>query len=217
MKNVVPIFLAIGVVILGVALYFIKAGDNTQITNLNASLADCSNRLDIVNAKVTVRDTQLYTLSNNLVTASAAVSDISNQLTQAQGALDEQKGQVTKLNSQLTDANAQNDALNHSLMDATNQYNTLSTLQQATKSDLETTNAVLVQLQGDYGVLGQRLKEDVAQRLVLERRWRNPQMLSEQVDFMKNSPEEVITPERIYAGLNVLVSSNGSVRVLAPE
>jgi septal ring factor EnvC (AmiA/AmiB activator) len=217
MKNVVPIFLVIIVVILGVALYFIKTGDNTQIANLSSSLSDCSNRLDIVNAKVTVRDTQIYSLSNDLATASVAVGDISNQLVQAQATLDDQKSQVGKLNAQLTEANAQNEALNRSLLDATNQYNTLSTLQQATKASLETTNAALVQLQSDYGVLGQRLQEDVAQRLVLERRWRNPQMLSDQVDFMKNSPEETITPERIYAGLNVLVSSNGSVKVLSPE
>jgi chromosome segregation ATPase len=146
-----------------------------------------------------------------------AVGDISNQLVQAQATLDDQKSQVGKLNAQLTEANAQNEALNHGLMDMTNQLLTVNQLQQATKASLETTNAALVQLQSDYGVLGQRLQEDVAQRLVLERRWRNPQMLSDQVDFMKNSPEETITPERIYAGLNILVSSNGSVKVLSPE
>jgi hypothetical protein len=41
--------------------------------------------------------------------------------------------------------------------------------------------------------------------------------LSEQLDNLKYSPEDVITTEKIYAGLNVLVSSNGSVRVLSPE
>jgi predicted nucleic acid-binding Zn-ribbon protein len=181
------------------------------------NLSDCSNRLDIVNAKVTVRDTQIYSLSNDLATASAAVGDISNQLVQAQATVEDQKTQVGKLTSQLTEVNAQNEALNRSLVEATNQYNTLNQLQQTTKASLEQTNSALVQLQKDYGVLGQRLQEDVAQRLVLERRWRNPQMLSDQVDYMKNSPEETITPERIYAGLNVLVSSNGSVKVLSPD
>ena len=68
-------------VILAVALFMIKSNDSTQITGLNASLDDCSNRLDIVNARVTERDAQLVTLSNNLATASAAITDASNQLT----------------------------------------------------------------------------------------------------------------------------------------
>jgi hypothetical protein len=34
---------------------------------------------------------------------------------------------------------------------------------------------------------------------------------------LKYSPEEIATVERIYAGLNVVVSSSGTVRVLAPE
>jgi chromosome segregation ATPase len=217
MKNVIAIFLGLIAVILGVALFMIKSGDNTQIANLNTSLSDCSNRLDIVNAQVIVRDTQLYTLSNNLATASAAVTDVSNQLTVAETTIADQKQQVGKLNSQLTDLGAQNDALNRSLIDSTNQLIAANQVQQATKASLEQTNAALVQLQSDYSVVGQRLREDVAARLVLERRWRNPQALQEQVDYLKYSPEEIITPERIYAGLNVLVSSNGSVRVLSPD
>jgi predicted nucleic acid-binding Zn-ribbon protein len=217
MKNVVPIFLGILLVILVVALFVIKSNDNTQITGLNASLDDCSNRLDIVNARVTERDAQLVMLSNNLVTASAAVMDVSNQLAGAQSTIEEQKQQVNKLNGQLADANTQNDTLNRSLTDATNQITALSQLQTATKASLEQTNAALVQMQGDYSVLGQRLQEDVAARLVLERRWRSPQALLEQQDYLKYSPEEIVTPERIYAGLNVLVSSNGSVRVLSPD
>ncbi|HTB84922.1 MAG TPA: hypothetical protein VK742_14800 [Candidatus Sulfotelmatobacter sp.] len=217
MKNLLAIFLGLIAIVLGVMLYLTKSGDNTQITSLNTSLSDSSNQLDIVNAQVTVRDTELYTLSNNLVAASAAVTDVSNQLAGAQSTIGEQKQQVTKLNSQLTDLGAQNDALNRNLVDSTNQLIAASQLQQATKASLEQTNAALVQLQGDYSVVGQRLREDVAARLVLERKWRNPAALSEQMDDLKYSPEDVITTEKIYAGLNVLVSSNGSVRVLAPE
>jgi len=217
MKNLLAIFLGLIAILLGVGLYLTKSGDNTQIINLNTSLSDCSNRLDIVNAQVVVRDTQIYTLSNNLAAASATLMEVSNQLGQAQAATDEQKQKMAKLNSQLADINAQNDALNRSLVDATNQLLAASRLQQATQASLEQTNAALVQLQGDYSVVGQRLQEDVASRLVLERKWRNPAALSEQLDNLKYSPEDVITTEKIYAGLNVLVSSNGSVRVLSPE
>jgi len=217
MKNLLAIFFGLIAVVLGVVLYMTKSGDNTQIASLNNSLSDCSNRLDIVNAQVTVRDTELYTLSNNLVAACAAVTDVSNQLGQAQSAIDDQKQQATKLNAQLTDLGAQNDALNRSLVDSTNQLIAANQLQQATRASLEQTNAALVQLQSDYSVVGQRLREDVAARLVLERKFRNPAALQEQLDNLKYSPEDVITTEKIYAGLNVLVSSNGSVRVLSPE
>jgi len=217
MKNLLAIFLGLIAVILGVALYMTKSGDNAQIANLNTSLSDSSNRMDIVNAQVTVRDTELYTLSNNLVAASAAVTEVSNQLAGAQSTIGEQKQQVAKLNSQLTDLGAQNDALNRSLVDSTNQLIAANQLQQATQASLEQTNAALVQLQSDYSVVGQRLREDVAGRLVLERKWRNPAALQEQLDDLKYSPEDVITAEKIYAGFNVLVSSNGSVRVISPE
>jgi chromosome segregation ATPase len=217
MKNLLTILLAFIAIILGVALFLTKSGDNTQITGLNTSLADCSNRLDTATAQLSAREADLLSLSNQLATANAAVSDSSHRLTQIQNDLDGQKQQSAKLATQLADLQSQEDALNHAYASATNQVVALTLLQQSTEVKLEQTHAALSQQQNDFAVLGRRLQEDVAARLVLERRWRSPSALHEKLDSLKYSPESTITPERIYADLNVEVAADGTVRVLTSE
>jgi hypothetical protein len=61
------------------------------------------------------------------------------------------------------------------------------------------------------------LRRDVAERVVMERKFNNILKLQEQIQLLKENPVETISLDRIYTGLDVEVKSNGSFHVLSPN
>jgi len=68
----------------------------------------------------------------------------------------------------------------------------------------------------DYALLENRLRRDVAERLVLERKFNNPSELRAQIENLQWSPAQEVSADRIYAGLDVEVKSN-TFHVIAPQ
>ncbi|HZI32724.1 MAG TPA: hypothetical protein VFF11_10300, partial [Candidatus Binatia bacterium] len=140
---------------------------------------------------------------------------LSNQLTQAI-ALDAE--QITNLNRQTAEMNSENQALNGQITALTNQVAGLNRRIALTEASLAQTNQDLVQVRKDFTLLENRLRRDVAERLVIQRKFYNPDALSAQMDKLKSYQGVFdVTADQIYAGLDVEVNSNGTFHVLASE
>lgn len=213
MKSALSTFLILICAVLVIALIAVKHGDNVQHDTDTGSIADFSNRLDSAQLDIATRDGRLYSLSNSLDEARTAVVTFSNQWLQAQSDLAIEAEQITNLNQQLAAAKAGNQSLqatlNQTVMDLTNQMAGLVQQITATRAGLDQANK-------DYSLLENRFRRDVAERLVVERKFNNPQALQAQMDYLKTHPAGEISTETIYAGLDVEVKSN-AVHVIAPD
>src|SRR5438477_380388 len=79
------------------------------------------------------------------------------------------------------------------------------------------TDTALNQANTNYALLENRLRRDVAERLVIQRKFYNRAELQAQLDTLKNDPfTPQISEHSIYAGLDVEVQSN-SVHVISPD
>jgi hypothetical protein len=94
-------------------------------------------------------------------------------------------------------------------MDLTNQLAGLARQMALTQTNL-------VQANKDHALLENRLRRDVAERMVVERKFNNPLELQAQIQNLKTNPAVVISAESIYAGLDVEVKSN-AVHVISPD
>jgi peptidoglycan hydrolase CwlO-like protein len=217
MKTYLTIVLSAVSVGLLAVLFVTKHGDNAQIEAGNTSLADCSNRLDTAQTQLAARDSQIVGLNSALAEASTAALASSNLLAEAQGKILLQNELMTGLNHRLDDAKkeqanlaTQIDGLNAQIASVSNQLT-------ATQASLTQTNTALVQSQKDYAALEGKFRQDVAARTVAERRFNNLIEVQAQEKKLMKSGAAWVTPESIYAGLNVEVLSNGNVHVIAPE
>lgn len=217
MKTYLIAVLAFACIALAVVLTMTKQSDNAQIESDAGTLEDCSNRLDTAQSKIATRDGSLLTLSNSLAECAAASLVLSNQLTDAQSTNALQTEQITSLNQQVAAAAAENKTLGATILDLTNQMAALTQRIALTETSLAQTNQVLIQAHKDYSLLENRLRRDVAERVVVERKFYNLEELRNQIDNLKQSPFDEITAEKIYAGLDVEVNSNGTVHVLSPN
>ena len=94
-------------------------------------------------------------------------------------------------------------------MDLTNQVAILTNQIVLTKADLEQANK-------NYALLENRLRRDVAEREVMERKFYSVPDLQAQIEYLKSHPIEEISAGSIYAGLDVEVKSN-AVHVISPN
>lgn len=217
MKTYLTIVLAAVSVGLLAILFVTKHGDNAQIEAGNTSLADCSNRLDSAQTQLAARDATIVDLTNSLAAASAAALASSNQLAEAQGKIQLQNELMTGLNHRLDDAKKEQADLAAQITGLNVQIASVSNQLTATQASLTLTNSALVQSQKDYAALESKFRQDVAARTVAERRFNNLIEVQTQEAKLKKSGAPWVTPESIYAGLNVEVLSNGTVHVIAPE
>jgi hypothetical protein len=68
----------------------------------------------------------------------------------------------------------------------------------------------------NYALLENRLRRDVAARVVVERKFNNPSELRAQLEYLKQHPAEEVSADSIYAGLDVEVVSN-AFHVISPN
>jgi predicted nucleic acid-binding Zn-ribbon protein len=205
MKGYLSTILALACAILVISLIAMKHGDNAQHETDTGSITDFSNRLDSAKLDVLTANGTIMIYSNNLAASQSAATAFSNQLTAAQSALALDAEQITSLNRQVAAAESDNQTLGRRLVDLngkmTNQVAVLT-------EKLALTETNLAQANEDYSLLENRFRRNVAERLVLERKYRNPVELQEQLDRLKYSPSDEITADKIYAGLDVEVISN---------
>ena len=214
MKTYSIIALAVVSVVLAVVLFTTKHADNAQMTADAAAIVDYSNRLDTAELHVSERNGALLILSNTLA---ETTQTLSNQLTAAQATVAQNAEQLAKLNQQATAATAENQALNGRVAELTNQVAGLSGQLAQSQASLAQTKQDLTQLHKDYALLDNRFRRDVAARVVVERKFNTFAEVQAQAQKLKTTAVEWPTPESIYKGLDVEVTSNGVAHVIAPN
>ena len=199
--------------VLGIALIVIKRGDDAQHETDAGALADFSNRLDSAQIQLAVYNGTILTLSNRLDQSQSVSLTFSNQLTEAESTIALGAEQITNLNRQVAELKSENQTLQTTLdqrvMDLTNQVAGLM-------RQIALTGTNLAQANKDYALLENRLRRDVAERLVVERKFYNLAELQAQIQYLQRHPPEVISFESIYANLDVEVKSN-TLHVLSPH
>lgn len=217
MKQFLPTVLALVCVVLVIALIVIKNSDNTQHENDAASITDFSNQVISAQSQITTRDATILTFSNSLDECRSASFTFSNHLTEAESTIARYSEQITNLSRQLAETESENQTLGAHVMDLTNQMAGLTKRITLAEASLNKTNKDLVQAYKDYALLENRFRIDVAERVVVERKFNNISEVKFQLQQLRENPPKEISAESIYAGLDVEVKSNGACHVIAPH
>ncbi len=209
MKHYLSSALALACAVLVISLIVIKRGDKAQHENDAGALADFSNRLDSAQIQIATCNGTILTLSNRLDESRSASLTFSNHLVEAESTMVLGAEQITNLNQQVAEVESENQTFGRRVMELTNQLAGLT-------SQIALTGASLDRANSNYALLENRLRRDVAERTVMERKFNNPSELQAQMQHLKKHPAEVISADSIYAGLEVEVKSN-SFHVLSPN
>ena len=208
-SNLTIAFVAVSV-ILGVALAVIKHGDNTQLAADAGTILDYSNRLDSATTLLAVRAGTIDGLSNRLEQSESAALAFSNQLTVAQASLAVNTDQLAKLNQQVAVATTENQDLSKHVTGLTNQVASLT-------GQLARTSQELADIHRDFTLLENRFRRDVAERILLERKFNTYAEVATQADKLLTNSGQWATPQSIYKGLDVEVKSKGEFHVISPD
>jgi chromosome segregation ATPase len=215
MKQYLSTALALVCTVLVVSLIVTKRGDDAQHQTDAGAITDFSNRLDSTQTQIAICNGTILTFSNNLNECQSALLTSSNQLMKAESSIALDSEQITNLNRQVAEMESKNQTLQTTLgrqvTDLTNQVDGLT-------KQVALTDAALDQAHKDYGLLENRLRQDVAARVIVERKFDNPSELKAQLENLKVwSPADVVSADSILAGLDVEVNSNGTFHVLSPN
>jgi chromosome segregation ATPase len=137
------------------------------------------------------------------------LAETRTDLTATTARLNRQTTDLNDLNLQITQAKSEHQALNERNADLTNQMAGLTNQIASLRTNLEKANK-------DYGLLDNRFRRDVAERVLVERKFNNLAALKAQVEELKWYPAREISADRIREGLDVVVKSN-QCYVIAPE
>ena len=209
MKQYLSTVLALACAVLVISLVVIKRGDNARHETDAGALAACSNQLSLAQAQIVGCNQMILTLSNRLDESQSASLTFSNQLAEAESNIVLGTDQINSLSRHVAEVESENQTFGQRIMDLTNQMAGLT-------RQIVLTGASLDQANKNYALLENRLRQDVAERVVVERRFNNPSELEAQMRHLKKHPAEVISADSIYAGLEVEVKSN-AFHVLAPN
>jgi chromosome segregation ATPase len=212
MKNYLSLALALAFIGLVIAFIVMKRGDNAQHETDAGAIADYSNRLDTAQIQIAACKGTMLTLSKSLDERRSAALTFSNQLMEAKSAVVLGMEQITNLNRRVAEVESENQnlqTLGQRVMDLTNQVAGLTAQIALAGTNLDQANK-------DYALLENRLRRDVAERVVVERKFYNLPELQTQLEYMKTHPGGDVSAESIYAGLDVEVRSN-AFHVIAPN
>jgi chromosome segregation ATPase len=210
MKQFLSPVLALVCTVLVISLIVMKRGDNAQHENDAGAIAGFSNQLTSAQVQIASCNGTILTLSNRLDESLSASLTFSNHLIEAESAIFLDTEQITNLNQHVAEMESENQTLGRRVMDLTNQIASLM-------GQITLTRASLDQANTNYALLENRLRRDVAERIVVERKFNNLLELQAQMQKLKKNPAEAISSESIYAGLGVEVKSNGTFHVISPD
>ena len=210
MKQYLSTVLALVCTVLVISLIVMKRSDNAQHENDAGAIAGFSNQLTSAQVQIASCNGTILTLSNRFDESRSASLTFSNHLIEAESTIVLDTEQITNLNRQVAEVKSENQTLGRRVMDLTNQMAGLT-------SQIALTAASLNQANTNYALLENRLRRDVAERVVAERKFNNPSELQAQMQKLKKNPADVISSESIYAGLGVEVKSNGTFHVISPD
>jgi len=209
MKHYLSTALGLACTVLVISLIVTKRVDNAQYESDAGAITDFSNQLASVKIQVATYNGTLITLSNSLDESRSVSLTLSNHLAEAESTAALDTEQITNLTRQVAEVGSENQTLGQRVMDLTNQMAGLT-------RQIALTETNLTQANRDYALLENRLRRDVAERLVVERKFYNPSALQAQMERLKTYPGGEVSAESIYAGLDVEVTSN-AVHVITPN
>ena len=210
MKQYLSTVLALVCTVLVISLIVMKRSDNAQHENDAGAIAGFSNQLTSAQVQIASCNGTILTLSNRLDESLSASLTFSNHLIEAESTIVLDTEQITNLNQHVAEMESENQTLGRRVMDLTNQIASLM-------GQITLTRASLDQANTNYALLENRLRRDVAERIVVERKFNNLLELQAQMQKLKKNPAEAISSDSIYAGLGVEVKSNGTFHVISPD
>jgi len=209
MKHYLSIALALVCIGLVISLVVMKRGADAQYESDAGAIASFSNQLDSARIRIAFCTGTMLTLSNRLDECQSVSLTFSNHLMAAESALALDAQQITNLTRQVAEAESENQTLSQHVTDLTSQMAGLT-------NQITLTETNLAQANKDCALLENRLRRDVAARLVVERKFNNLADLQAQLDRLRTYPGGEVSAESIYAGLDVEVTSN-AVHVISPN
>jgi chromosome segregation ATPase len=217
MKSILPVLLSVVSLALAFALYTTKQSDTAQHNTDSASMLDLSNDLNSVQTQIAANSVTINTFSNSLVESQSRSLSLSNQLADSQSLLSHNSEQIARLNTKIVEMETTNEAANQQVRGLAGQVTTLTQQLSVIQTNLADANKALTQDNKDYFLLENRFRATVAERVVLQRKFYDPQELQAQLERLKMDPSGEVTAEQIYAGLDVEVRSNGTFHVIEPN
>jgi len=210
MKHYLSMALTLVCTVLVIALVMMKRGDDAQHENDAGAIAGFSNQLDSAQMQIAACNGTILTFSNSLNESQSASLTFSNQLTEAESTIALDTGQIPSLNLQVAELVSENQTFGQRVMDLTNQMTALTRQIAVTQTNLDQANK-------DYALLENRFRIDVAERLVMQRKFYNRAELQAQIQRLKEDPfVQEISEQSIYAGLDVEVKLN-TFHVISPN
>lgn len=216
MKNFSTTALTLICVVLVISIFTMKHGDDAQRQKDTDVITGFSNQLDSAQTDLAVANGRLLALTNSLGQSQSASLAFSNQLIQAQSTAALDAEQMTKLNRQLGESQRENQNLDSRIRDMTNRLAGLVQQTNDLTGKLAVAKTNMNRAIHDYALLEDRLRQDVAERLVVERKFNNLPELQAQAEKLRENPAGEISAQSIYADLDVEVTSN-SFHVISPN
>ncbi len=205
MKQYLSAALALACAVLVISLVLMKRSDDAQHETEAASIADFSNQLDSAQTQIAICYGTIAVFSNRLDECRFSALAFSNQLIEAQSNIAVGTEQIAKLDRQVAEAESENQTSSHRIVDLTGQMtNQVAGL----TKQIASTRSGLDQANKDFALLENRFRREVAERIVVERKFNNPSELQAQLENLQWNPAAVVSADRIYAGLDVEVRSN---------
>ena len=217
MKHLLSVILGLLCLGLAVSLFVSKRNNDAQQEKDAEAITSASNLLSSCQTEVAAFNGEVIILSNRLETCQSTSLTFSNQLIEAKSELAAAKEgldrQITDLNRQITRQNTQleteKQASSQRTADLTHQIDELT-------NQIASARASLLQANKDYVLLDNRFRRDVAERVMVERKFNNRTELKTQIEYLLWNPTKEISEDSIREGLNVVVQSN-LCYVIAPE
>jgi hypothetical protein len=217
MKHLLSVILGLLCLGLVVFVYVSKQNNDAQHEKDAETILSASNLLSSCQTEVAAVKERALTLSNSLETCQSTSLTFSNELIEAKSAfatakegLDRQltdlKGQITR---QTTQSETEKQASSERIAELTHQLAELT-------NQIASTRVSLLQANNDYVLLENRFRRDVAERVIVERKFNNRKELQAQLEYLDFNLSKEISEDRIREGLNVVVRSN-LCYVIAPE
>ena len=215
MKHLLPVILGLLCVGLAIALFGSKRDNDAQHEKDAETITSASNILSSAWKEVAAIKVNVSTLSNQLETSQSTSLTFSNQLIEAKSAFaaakEASERQITDLKGQSTQQlETEKQASSQRIAELTNHISHLT-------NQIASAQATLFQASKDYALLENRFRRDVAERVIVERRFNNRQELRAQLENLQWNPTREISEDRIREGLNVVVGKSNQCYVIAPE
>src|SRR6185312_16870174 len=175
MKQYYSTALTIVCVVVVVLFIFIKRSDDAQHEADAAAITTFSNQLASAQEQLVSRDETVLMYSNNLAGTRSTLSTISNQLVEAKSIAATYVEQITNLNTRIAKSESENLILNQQIATLTNQTAELT-------KQVALTDASVEQAHKEYSLLENCLRRDMAERIIVERKFNNLSELQLQLE-----------------------------------